>query len=118
MFDGHRSSRKSCLLGPRVVAFALFTLQGAMALSPFWESASQGRLGMHAEQQGSRHSDLHNEDGCAVCSVRSLHASVPLQTSRSLTVQPRRAPLAVECQPASERDTWSTHPSRGPPLTG
>jgi hypothetical protein len=118
MSDSHGSLRRSRLFGHRIVAFALFMLQGAIALSPLWESGTRGKLGMHAEQQGSRHAGLHNEDACAVCTVRSLHASVPLQTSRSLAVQPRRAPLAVARQRASARDNWSTHLSRAPPPTG
>jgi hypothetical protein len=118
MLDSDRSLRRSRFFGHRIVACALFTLQGAIALSPLWESGSQGRLGMHAEQEGSRHAGLHNEDACAVCSVRSLHASAPLQTGRSLAVQPKRAPLAVARQAAPTRDSWSTHLSRAPPLTG
>jgi hypothetical protein len=111
------SFRRSRLLGHRLVALALFALQGAIATSPLWERGSEGKLGMHAEQQGSHHAGLHNEDACAVCSVRSLHASVPLASGRSRSVQPRRAPLAVVRQAVPSRDTESLHLSRAPPLT-
>jgi hypothetical protein len=84
----------------QIALTVLLALQGAIAFSSLLEPTEKGRLGAHAEQQGAVHQYQHDESTCAVCSVRSLHASpaqscAPVVCERQHSVAALDAPLVA-----------------------
>ena len=62
----------------RSVALLLLVLQGLIAATPFVERRSVSDLPrIHVEQKDAPHLDLHNDDTCALCSVRAEFATPP-----------------------------------------
>jgi len=93
MFLALRGSRRRLL---RLTSLAVLFLQGAMALSPLAEPRDEARLSAHAEQDGTRHVNLHNEATCVLCSARaqtSMPAPVPEPLATSQDLSPRSRPL-------------------------
>jgi len=99
----------------RVAAFALFALQGAVALSPMAEPAHSSRPTSHVEEQGSTHLYGHDESACAVCALGSMHAAIPERPAGIATPTGRDhvMPLARRAAPAP--DAAPTNHSRAPP---
>ena|ERR1017187_10600632 len=118
MADPYRALRRSLLRGRRLTALALLALQGGIALSPFWEKSSEGRLAAHTEQDGTRHVGLHNEDTCIVCATRTMHAA---STARTIEIvfAPRMLIVAsVAPRAIPPHEPARTNLSRAPPLSG
>lgn len=80
----------------RLLALALFTLQGTLVLAPMWEPASTVTPSAHIEELGARHFDVHDDATCAVCQWRLLDAapSAPAYLVDAV-VQRHAAPAAV-----------------------
>src|SRR5471032_1032143 len=103
--------------GRRLLALALFAVQGGIAVSPLWEPHDQG-MRVHAEQDGSRHTGLHNEATCVVCAIRSLHAIASTRIERTVVAPRIRVVSAAAPRFVPSPDNASTNLSRAPPLTG
>jgi hypothetical protein len=101
-------------LGQRLAAVALFALQGAMALSPLWEPGSEARLSAHAEQDGARHLNLHNEATCALCTVRA-QTSMPAAASPPIVASQVHIAVASVAYAAPVAGASSTNHARAPP---
>lgn len=101
----------------RVVALALFALQGAMALSPIAESVHTNRAHMHIEAPGTRHPYEHDESTCALCFVQSLHAAVPQRPGRLAPTPIWPGSIAFVARVAPAPDVAPTNLSRAPPLS-
>jgi hypothetical protein len=101
-------------LAQRLAAVALFALQGAMALSPLWEPGSEARMSAHAEQDGARHLNLHNEATCALCSVRA-QTSMPSPPAQSFGGSHIRIVMVTEAYTAPPAVVFSTNLARAPP---
>ncbi len=89
--------------GRQIALVVLLALQGAITFAPLLEANEKGRMGAHAEERGARHKYQHDETTCAVCAVRSLHASppqscVPLDCERQKTVAALGVPVAPSRQ--------------------
>jgi hypothetical protein len=98
----------------RLSALLMLVLQCGMAMAPMAEREGR-RTVTHVEQQGTRHAQLHNEATCALCAVRSLHATV-LQASRTLTVLVATAQLVSAPRTVlTSRDPPPSNASRAPP---
>ncbi len=54
-----------------IAAALIVSLQLGVATSAVWEGRAERRLDTHVEENGTRHLDQHNEDTCALCSVRT-----------------------------------------------
>ena len=100
----------------RSVSLLLFALQGVIALSPVWEPQEQSTPRAHAEQPGTRHVAVHNEANCAVCSVRSMHASVPPAVFPAIVFVQWRPVAGLTAIALSSCDGALSHLSRAPPL--
>ena len=99
----------------RLVALALFALQGGIVASPFMEPRSEGRLSAHAEQDGARHVNLHNEATCALCSVRA-QTSMPAQGATEIACPRHETGTAMESYAAPSCEDAPNNLSRAPPL--
>lgn len=95
----------------RLLGGLVLVLQAAMAGSALWEPRAELRLGVHIEQDGTRHVDVHNEATCALCSARA-QSSLPtlpdpqLHAPRlAIAVAPRRhtAPSVTDASPLRSR---------------
>jgi hypothetical protein len=98
----------------RVAAFGVLGLQFALVASAIFEPRPGVRLGVHAEQGGTRHSDQHSEESCVVCAVRALAlqaAPAPPTIASTGVVLP---PEAREFHATVDPRTVSTR-SRAPP---
>jgi hypothetical protein len=118
MTDPYRALRRSLQRGRRLTALALVALQGAIALSPMWESHGEVRLDTHAEQDGTRDVGLHNEATCIVCAVRTLHAAAAPRTFDFVTAPRMLVVASFAARAVPSADPARTHHSRAPPLTG
>jgi hypothetical protein len=118
MTDPYRALRRSLLRGRRLTALALVALQGAIALSPMWESHREVRLDTHAEQDGTRDVGLHNEATCIVCAVRTLHAAASAGTFDFVTAPRMLVVASVTLRAVPSRHPARTNLSRAPPLSG
>lgn len=106
-----RGSRRGLL---RSASLAVLALQGAMALSPLAEPHRDGRVAAHAEQDGTRHANAHNEATCGLCSARA-QASLPAPVAVApVSVRPRVIATRVT-ESARSRDDVRTNRSRAPP---
>ncbi len=99
----------------RVAFVALFALQGAIALSPLLDARDDKGIGMHIENRGTRHAYMHNEATCAVCSVRSLHSTVPFVAAPPATEMHHETVAATPQGEAPDRPDVGTRHSRAPP---
>jgi hypothetical protein len=100
----------------RTVALALFALQGAVALSPFAESAHAGRAQTHIEERGARHPYQHDGSTCVLCLVRSLHAAVPSRPWNGATGLGWQRAASFVALAAPVPDVEPTNLSRAPPV--
>ena len=100
----------------RAAALAMFALQGAVALATVADSAHLDRPQAHVEERGAIHPRAHDESRCALCSVRSLHLSVPARPCRIATVQGRQCAMTLIALVAPAPDVGPTNHSRAPPL--
>ena len=98
----------------RLASLALLALQGAVALSPLVEGRSEQRLGAHAEQDGARHLNLHNEDTCALCSARAQTA-MPAEPAPAIAGAALKVVAAMETYAAPAREQAHHNRSRAPP---
>jgi hypothetical protein len=112
-----RSCRSSRSLAQRVAALALFALQGAVALSPLWEPGSEARLSAHAEQDGARHLNLHNEATCALCSARA-QTSMPSPAPQPIVGARELIVLVSKAYTAPVAVVSTTNLARAPPAPG
>ena len=117
MYPVRSCRRRPDSWGRRLAASVLFALQIAVAISPLWESRGDGPLSAHAERNGARHVNAHDEATCALCSARaqaSLTAFVaaPLAAPAMYLVPARLAGAAAS------RVTTATNCSRAPPGSG
>ncbi|MFI5309694.1 MAG: hypothetical protein ACHQQ3_00560 [Gemmatimonadales bacterium] len=98
----------------RVASLALLALQGAVVASPLVEPRGEGRLGAHAEQDGARHLNLHNEATCALCSARA-QTSMPGQVTPDIECLRAQVVAALETYAAPTREDAHGTLSRAPP---
>lgn len=95
----------------------LLVLHVGVALAPLAERDGR-RAVNHAEQRGTRHARMHNEGACAVCSVRSLQATVSV-TKIAPTVQDAPLQMMIVYDDAvAVRDAPASNSSRAPPSLG
>jgi hypothetical protein len=107
-----RGSRRRLL---RVASLALVALQGAVAVSPLIEPRTEALLGAHAEPDGARHVNLHNEATCALCSARA-QTSMPAHVTPGIECARQQAIAALETHAAPSREDAHYNLSRAPPL--
>jgi hypothetical protein len=112
----HRSNPFRRLSGwRRQIALAvLFALQGAITLAPLLEQSEKGRMGAHAEERGAQHKYQHDDRTCAVCSVRSLHAS-PAQNCPAIECERQQTVAALDAPVNITRRVALTALPRAPP---
>ena len=106
-----RGSRRRLL---RCASLAVLAMQWAVALSPLAEPHSEGRMSAHAEQDGTRHVNLHNEATCVLCSARA-QSSMPAALADTLASTRPRVVAARVTHAALSRDDAPTNRSRAPP---
>ena len=99
MFDSTDPFRRPAGWRRRIAFAVLLALQGAITVSPLLDPGEKGRIGAHAEERGAQHKYQHDETTCAVCAVRSLHASparscAPIVCDRHESFAARETPLA------------------------
>jgi hypothetical protein len=99
----------------RVASLALLALQGAVVASPLVEVRSEGHLGAHAEQDGTRHLNLHDAATCALCSARA-QTSMPAQVTPEIDCPRLQVVAALETYAAPSREDAHYNLSRAPPL--
>ena len=92
----HRLLRTARPWARRTLGVLVLVLQAALSLSAIWEPRGQVRLGVHAEQQGTRHVGTHNEATCTVCAARLLHAAPTPAVASELSAGPARFVAAIE----------------------
>jgi hypothetical protein len=102
----------------RVVALALFALQGAVALSPAVERGQTERPQTHVEERGAVHPFAHDDATCALCSVRSMHAAVPARPSGVVSPPGLQRLLTLVALVAPAPDGGPSNLSRAPPSVG
>jgi hypothetical protein len=98
-----------------VALVLVFALQAALALAPLTEAHNGGRDSAHVEQSQPTHGYIHSESTCAVCAVRSLYATAPLQAPVEVVRAPEPAAESHAARPAPNPDDALTNPSRAPP---
>ena len=101
-------------LGRRLAALGLFALQGAIAVSPLLEQRSEVRLAAHAEQNGTRHDNAHNEETCALCSARA-QTSMPATVAGAMETLRGSIVASLDSYNAPTRRDSSPRHSRAPP---
>jgi hypothetical protein len=102
----------------RVVALALFALQGAVALSPVVERGQSERPQTHVEERGAVHPFAHNDATCALCSVRSMHAAVAARPSGLVAAPRQHGLMTLVALVAPTPDGGPSNLSRAPPSFG
>lgn len=110
-----RSSRFRCAVN-RVAASVVLALQVAVGASALWEPLPGVKLGVHAEQGGTRHTDQHAEESCVVCAVRAQASHAPPAAPTILAAAASAPPEAREIHATVDPRTVSTR-SRAPPTT-
>jgi hypothetical protein len=100
----------------RFASLALIAVQGAIALSPLVERRGEVRLGAHAEQDGARHVQAHNESTCALCMARA-QTSMPAQGVPQGIQAQLQVVAAPEVFAGPPRAVPRDNLSRAPPLT-
>ena len=101
----------------RLAALVLLAMQAGVAASALVEFRSESRLSAHAEQDGTRHSGLHNEATCVLCAVRSLQAAAPLQTAHASAVGAHIGVTAGPTATAPRPESLRANLSRAPPTS-
>ena len=98
----------------RIVAIAVLVLQVAVAASALWEPGAEMRLDTHAERNGARHVDLHNEATCLLCSARAQTSlpSLPEPTLDSPRQAAAASPLSYDAPSVADH---APRRSRAPP---
>jgi len=98
----------------RSTALLMLLFQVGIALAPLAERDGRQAVN-HVEQRGTRHARMHNESTCAVCSVRSLQATVSTTSiARTEHAAPRQM-IIVSVYAAAVRDAPASNTSRAPP---
>ncbi len=110
----HRLLRRVAHWQRHSTALLMLLVQVGVAIAPLVERDGRQAVN-HAEQRGTRHARMHNESTCAVCSVRSLQASVSAtQGTTAVHGAPRHMPIAF-VGIVTVRDPPTSNTSRAPP---
>jgi len=92
----------------------MLLVQVGVAVAPLAERDGRQAVN-HAEQRGTRHARMHNESTCAVCSVRSLQASVnATHVTPALAAAPQQMTITF-VGVVTARDPPTSNTSRAPP---
>ncbi len=100
------------------IALALFALQGALVSATIWEPTGTVTSVLHVEELGAQHLDMHNEQACAVCQLRTLVAAPgKSQTLPDARTALHTVPVSTVSLGAARGATSSVR-SRAPPQKG
>jgi hypothetical protein len=99
----------------RAAAFVVLALQVAVGASALWEPLPGVKLGVHAEQGGTRHADQHAEESCVVCAVRAQASHTAPTAPTILAAVASAPPQAREIHATVDPRAVSTR-SRAPPV--
>ncbi|MDP1889492.1 MAG: hypothetical protein Q8K55_01255 [Gemmatimonadaceae bacterium] len=101
----------------RAVALALLVLQGLVAVLPSFEPRpAAGAPVVHVEQQDAQHTDMHDDESCALCAARNVLAVRALPMAPLTSVSHAPLPAAAQEKVATPADARVGNLSRAPPV--
>lgn len=98
----------------RILGALVFALQAVLAGSALWEPRVELKLGLHTEQDGTRHVDSHNEATCIICSARA-QSSLPTLPEPTLDAPRLAIAIAPKTYTAAAFAEASPLHARAPP---
>jgi hypothetical protein len=108
------ASRPARLRLRRAGGLLLLAIQLALAVFALAESRASMRLGVHVEQDGTRHDDQHSDETCGLCAVRAQSALPGECAATPATSGPSCAHRAVTLLPPTPAHILARR-SRAPP---
>lgn len=98
-----------------IVAVVAIAAQLYGALSPLGEARQTRSSAAHVEQGGTSSHWAHNEESCAVCQARSVHAALPRVPTLNAVSELATAPLVKAAERVASAELRSLSNPRAPP---